>query len=125
MRLLIAALLIANAACSNSPTEPQSSGATVTLRYGGSVTVAGTRVSFTDVTDSRCPKDVVCGWEGDAAVRLESGSEAVVLHTSGRMGASDGQLAGVTITLVEVKPEPVSTNEIRKTDYTVTIRASK
>lgn len=126
MRLLIAAILIAILGCSSSPTEPlEASAGTLTLRYGGSVTVAGTTISFTDVTDSRCPKDVACVWEGDAAVRLDSGSAYVVLHTSERMGPSNAQLGGVTITLVEVKPQPVSTTQISKTDYTVTLRAGK
>ena len=122
---MIAALLIANVGCSSSPTEPGSTAGTVTLRYGGTVTVAGKSVSFTEIADSRCPKDVVCVWAGDAAVSLESGNESVVLHTNPSSGASEAKLAGLTITLVEVKPEPVGSSETKKSDYVITIRASE
>lgn len=122
MRLLITAILIANVSCSSSPTEPGPAGGGVTLRFGQAATVAGTRISFTDITDSRCPKDVTCAWAGDAAVRLESGSESVVLHSNPGVGASSATLAGVTVTLVEVTPDPVSTVETKKTDYRATIR---
>ena len=81
------------------------------------------RVSFTDIVDSRCPKDVVCAWEGDAAVRLESGGTSLVLHTNQTAGQASGLLAGMTFTLLEVKPEPAAPNEA-KTDYVVTIRLS-
>ena len=122
--IIAAAILIASISCSTSPTEPSAAG-TVALRYGETATIAGTRVSFTEINDSRCPKDVVCAWAGDAAVRLESGSEFVVLHSNLSAGASTGKLAGLTITLIEVKPEIVEVNKTKKTDYVVTIRASK
>ncbi len=124
MRLLIAVLLW-TVGCTSSPSEPVSADGTHTVRYGGTVTIAGKRILFTDVTESRCPKDVTCVWAGDAAVRLEAGGESVVLHTNASAGASVGKLAGLTITLVEVKPEPVGSGETKKADYIVTIRTSK
>lgn len=122
MRLLLALLLSANVACSSSPTEPEGPGGTVVLRYGETTTVANTRVSFTEIVDSRCPKDVVCAWAGDAAVHLQSGNATLVLHTNGSAGASSGMLAGLTITLIDVKPEPVSTAGTRKADFVATLR---
>ena len=125
MKLTIAALVIALLGCSQSVTGPDASGQ-VSLRYGQSATVNGTRVSFADVVDdSRCAKDVVCAWAGDAAIKLESGSESVVLHTNPSVGAAAGKVGGVTVTLVEVRPEPVSTVERKKTDYLVILRASE
>jgi hypothetical protein len=121
----MAVLLLSTVSCTSSPAEPVSADGTHTVRYGGTVTIAGTRVSFTDITESRCPKDVACVWAGDAAVRLEAGGESVVLHTNPSAGASEGKLAGLTITLVEVKPEPVTSTETKKADYIVTIRTSK
>ena len=123
MRLAIAALLLTTVACSNSPTEPRSGSSAVTLRFGDTAVVAGTRVSFTDIQDSRCAKEVQCVWAGDAAVRLEAGSEFVVLHSNGTAGAATGMLAGVTITLVDVKPD--ASTSLKKSDYIVSLRASK
>ena len=122
MRLILAALLIANVACSSSPTEP-GAGRTIALRYGETATVANTRISFTEIVDSRCPKDVVCAWAGDAAVHLKSGGASVVLHTNGAAGSASDSLAGLTITLVEVKPEPISSGT-SKTDYVATLHVA-
>jgi hypothetical protein len=125
MKLIAAALLIALLGCSQSVTGPDASGQ-VSLRYGQSATVNGTRVSFAEVVeDSRCPKDVVCAWAGDAAIKLEAGTESVVLHTNPSVGASTAKVGGVTVTLIEVRPEPVSTVERKKTDYLVILRASE
>lgn len=124
MRLLIAVLLSLTG-CTSSPPEPASADGTHTVRYGATVTIAGKPVSFTDITESRCPKDVTCVWAGDAAVRLEAGGESVVLHTNASAGPAEGKLAGLTITLVEVKPEPVTSSEPKKADYVVTIRTSE
>jgi hypothetical protein len=120
VRLLMAILLLVTSACAGTPTEP-SGPRTLTLRYGQTVTVGGAPITFTDVSDSRCPTDVVCAWEGDAAVRLESGSASITLHTTASAGPTSGELAGTTITLVEVKPSPVSTIERKKSDYTIVI----
>ena len=127
MRLLIAVLLLSTVGCTSSPSEPVTAAAngTHTLRYGSTMTIAGKAITFTDVNESRCPKDVTCVWAGDAAVRLESGGEVLVLHTNGSAGPSEGKLAGLTITLIEVKPEPVGSGEIRKADYLVTIRTAE
>jgi hypothetical protein len=124
MKILGIVLLLAST-CFSSPTEPGSANGSITLRFGETAVAGGTRVSFTDVTDSRCPRDVVCAWEGDAAVRLESGNDHVVLHTSGRMGAAEASLGGVTLTLVDVRPVPDSRRETSKTDYSVTLRVSR
>src|SRR6476469_6849873 len=124
MRVLIAAVLIANVSCSSSPTDPVDAAATVTLRYGETTTIAGTHVSFTEIVDSRCPKDVVCVWAGDAGVRLDSGTESVVLHTNPTAVPAEGKLAGVTITLIEVKPERVGPNPA-KSEYVVTLLTSR
>src|SRR5688500_566979 len=92
MRLILAALSIAVVSCTSSPTDPTEEAADgFNVRYGQTVTVAGTRISFTEINDSRCPKDVVCVWAGDAAVRLESGTEHVVLHTNPSAGSTSGK----------------------------------
>jgi hypothetical protein len=127
MRHLTLALLFTIMACNSTPSEPShQAGSVLTLRYGRSAIVAGTRVTFADVVaDSRCPKDVVCVWAGDAAVRLESGAESIVLHTAAAAGSTSGRLGGVTLTLEDVKPDPVSTVETKKTDYVISLRSGE
>jgi hypothetical protein len=69
-------------------------------------------ISFDGVTeDSRCPTDVQCPWEGNAAVRLELSSEIAefapqprVLNTSLEPRSTD--FMGLTIRLVDVAPYP-------------------
>ena len=118
-------LLLASVSCFSSPTESGSASGTMTLRFGETAIAGETRVSFTDITDSRCPRDVVCAWEGDAAVRLESGNDHVVLHTSGRMGPIEARLDRVTLALVDVRPTPDSRQPTNKTEYVVTLRVSR
>lgn len=121
---MLAAILLAAINCS-APTAPGSAAGTVEIKYGDTATVSGTRLFFSDIVDSRCPKDVVCAWAGDAAVRLESGSEAVVLHTNTSSGPSTGALAGMTLTLLEVQPDPAGSNPPKKGDYVATVRTSR
>ena len=125
MRHLLAAVLLAGISGCASPTDPGPATSAITLRFGQAATVGGARISFTDVDDSRCPKGVACVWAGDAAVRLESGAESVVLHTNGTVGAATSKLAGATVTLTEVRPEPVASNPAKKTDYEITLRVSQ
>ena len=122
MRLLITTLLIANLSCMSSPTEPSAARNAFTLRFGETAIVDGTRISFTDVSDSRCPTEVVCAWAGDAAVRLESGSESVVLHTNATAGPASGSVAGITATLVDVRPERIAVDPPPKADYVISLR---
>jgi hypothetical protein len=126
MRLILAAL-IAVVSCTSSPTDPvqQAAADGFNVRFGQTVTVAGTRISFTEINDSRCPKDVACVWAGDAAVTLQSGSERVVLHTNAQAGSTSGTLGGVTVTLADVRPEPAGLNPPPKTEYVATIRLSE
>lgn len=123
MRTLLAVLLLGTIGCTGSPTEPAGV-RTVTLRFGETASVSGTRITFTDVTDSRCAKDVVCAWAGDAAIRLESGSESVVLHSNATAGVTAANLAGVHITLIGVRPERLTLDEPKKREYLVTLRVS-
>lgn len=116
-------LLLATIGCSGSPTEPAGI-RTVTLRFGETASFSGTRITFTDVSDSRCAKDVVCAWAGDAAIRLESGSDSVVLHSNATAGVTAANLGGMHITLIMVRPERLTLDEPKKSEYLVTLRVS-
>lgn len=125
--LLVSLAVLTILGCSNSgsPTEPAIANATMKLRFSETNTVGSTPITFTDINDSRCPSSVTCVWAGDAAVRLDSGAETLVLHSNGSAGAVSGRLGTVTIALVDVKPDPVTPDGLKKSDYVITIRVSK
>jgi len=93
------------------------------------------RIEFLEITaDSRCPSDVVCIQAGQVTARLRlslaSEESAVQDVISLTLGAAAGDQAmakfdGYTIELIEVDPEPVSTEAIAPSQYVVTIVVSE
>jgi hypothetical protein len=116
---LLPTVLLA-AACSGAAAtaapEPATSAASVQIGdsvrvvRGQPLSIDGGRltIAFTDLNDSRCPANVVCVWEGDAAATLRlEGAGAVAtptLHT--RLDPKGTTHAGYEITLVNVTPYP-------------------
>lgn len=74
--------------------------------------------------DSRCPVDVTCVWQGDAAVLLAlgqaAGRERVTLHTA--LDPRSVRRAGVAIKVVAVTPDPRSDRRIPPDAYRVRLR---
>jgi hypothetical protein len=74
------------------------------LRPGQSAKVEDLRIEFVAIaSDSRCPPDVTCVWEGDAVVRLDVNGQTVELHTHQPKPAS---VLGYTIELRSLSREP-------------------
>jgi hypothetical protein len=100
----------------------------ITLRHGQEAVVAGTalRVAFVRVSeDSRCPIDVICVWQGNAAVevRLRVGDGApssLELNTALEPMASERD--GVRVTLLEVQPAPRAATPTEAKDYSIRLR---
>lgn len=75
--------------------------------------------------DSRCPRSVVCVWEGEATVqiRLEIPGETVaseLLHSSGSpLGSNEIEFHDQLVRLLEVQPYPSGPGSIDPTDYRV------
>ncbi len=95
---------------------------TFDLRVGEAVTVGELRIAFQAVpVDSRCPRNVVCAWMGDAAVRLglrESAGDEVIreLHTHPDL-ARTAEVGGVAVRLAELSPYPVEPGIIGQDAY--------
>lgn len=91
----------------------------------------GLTVGFERVaSDSRCPTDVVCIWEGDAAalvtaVQPPRETARLQLHTSGQLGPREARYGDFTIALVTLRPQPRSTGPIEPTAYRLTLRVSR
>lgn len=100
----------------------------VTIRYGDEVAVNGSviRVAFGDVlSDSRCPVDVTCVWEGNAQVQLgiRAGmgpTHALLVNTTLEPRFAEWQ--GIRVTLLELMPAPRSGSRIKSESYSVRLR---
>jgi hypothetical protein len=105
------------------------------LRVGQEATVAEQKlnVKFVSVLeDSRCPKGVNCIWAGNVRVQLQvskarSKPAKVELSLNPR-DAPDGEASNYgdyKLKLVSVEPYPVEGQQLRASDYTVTLSISK
>jgi hypothetical protein len=132
MFLMMAACL---AACGDGTTSASTMtvplGREFTLRVGETAVVddTGLRISVDKVADdSRCPVDVQCVWEGDAAVSVAivdpSAPRSYELHTSGRY-AQEATHGAYRVTLVRLDPAPRSTVPLSSSDYRATLRVSQ
>jgi hypothetical protein len=129
--LMMAACL---AACgdglSSASTMTVPLGREFTLKVGETAMVGDTslRISVDKVAeDSRCPLDVQCVWEGDAAVSVVIGDPATrsyQLHTSGRF-AREVTHGAYQVTLVRLDPAPRSSVPLSPGDYRATLRVDK
>ena len=87
------------------------------------------RIGFGGVrSDSRCPVDVICVWQGDAAVEIGVAfgmgpTVPYVLHTA--LEPRSVELGIYRITLAEVRPVPVSTSRIPPDHYVAGLRLER
>lgn len=96
------------------------------LAPGQDVMAETLRLSFLEVgEDSRCPVDVVCVWQGNAAVRIALGlgmgpSHPFVLNTS--EGTPGLEFGGYRVTLLALAPVPRTAAAIRPEAYRASFR---
>ena len=102
---------------------------TVRVVRGQQTAVDGGRlkVTYTDLTDSRCPANVVCVWAGDAAatIRLDVGGAVATptLHTA--LEPKSATHAGYTVTLVSADPYPGTEPPNARLAATVLLRVTR
>lgn len=77
-------------------------------------------------SDSRCPMDVVCIWQGNAAVSVSFTLNETVHHLTLNTGntnsyPSDTTIQQFKISLTELAPYPVSTQTIGQNDYRISL----
>lgn len=94
---------------------------------GATISEASIRIQFDGVvSDNRCPVDVDCIQAGDAVVQIsvsgEAGGGEYQLHTASPQFVRHGDL---TITLVQLRPQPTSSGPIRPEDYRATLRVTR
>lgn len=84
---------------------------TLTLALGASSATSdgGLRVTFVElVSESRCPTDVVCVWQGDAAVKLSGTTKAGLIESTIHTGVDPRtmEVGGYQLRLLDVRPYP-------------------
>ncbi|MGE3802822.1 MAG: hypothetical protein AB7H80_17540 [Candidatus Kapaibacterium sp.] len=125
LMVMVASVLVWG--CNDILTNQYPYGEEFTLDYRKSALVGGeSLVQFIGIKeDSRCPTDVECVWEGNAAAEFSmkvSGFPAVRFVLNTHSGFEQEKIInGVRIRLVEVLPAPVSTQPIRPDQYTVRV----
>lgn len=78
------------------------------------------------ISDSRCPMDVYCIWEGNAAVNfvvtIDATEHLITLNTSGGANfPSDTILNEYSIALTNLLPYPESTGTIAQDEYEASV----
>ena len=126
------ALLALPVDCANlAPDAIQALDQDVTVAAGSSVRVGDTKVvvRFEGVlNDSRCPADVQCISAGDASVLVTASTGGAVasryeLHTNSP--PHEAIHDRLRLTLVDLRPVPVSTRTTRSSEYVLTLRVSQ
>lgn len=142
-RTLIAFLLASAVACAGSAPTSDSleslqgkqveTNTAFTLQRGESASVDGGKlvITFVEVAaDSRCPADVVCVWQGDAAMVFQLSSRVLriaahidTLHTG--VDPRTGAYLGYTIAVTELQPYPYSSDDPAQRAYRATLEVTR
>ena len=130
-------LTFAACASTNLPTDPvvysQAEAAdSIRIRVGQTVVVEGIRARFQAVdSDSRCPMDAVCIWEGDAVANFvveqncecRSAAFELKLHTT--LEPKSGTAYGFRVALLQLAPYPRASSPTKPDAYSAWIRITR
>lgn len=99
------------------------------LELNQNVTVSPDNITvrFSNVTsDSRCPSDVTCVWQGEVSIQVDVKKDGTDFESI-ILGTDDGVpiFGNYLIQLLKVEPYPQSTLEILPSDYVVTLAITK
>jgi hypothetical protein len=80
--------------------------------------------------DSRCPMDVICVWQGNAAVAVSFTLNETVHHLTLNTGntaslPSDTTIQQFKISLNELAPYPISSSTIAQEDYRISLKVEE
>lgn len=136
-RLMVVMMVALATACSKDevPEQKASFGSTIETAYSKAVVLQeGVEVKVTKIEDSRCPKSVVCVWEGMVKVYIsvsEKGAtkEGVIEIKGGDQKPSSTtiELNGTTyvIEVTDVSPYPQTPDPISLQDYKISFNIKK
>ncbi|RYU94569.1 hypothetical protein [Emticicia agri] len=136
-RLMVLMMVALATACAKDEVTEQkaSFGSTIETAYSKAVVLQeGVEVKVTKIEDSRCPKSVVCVWEGMVKVFIsvsEKGAtkEAVIEIKGGEQkpASTTVELNGTTyaIEVTDVSPYPQTPDPISLQDYKISFTIRK
>lgn len=127
--LLVLAIALAGCRPAGSQTSHAASlGTAVTLAPAERAVFSQERleVQFVAIVeDSRCPRDVACLWAGEVKVQLAiRGKSAESTHHE-LPEAQSTLVEGYRVTILEVRPEALSTRKISPEEYRVTLKVER
>jgi hypothetical protein len=98
------------------------------LGFNQTATMQELQIKITNLTDSRCPSDVTCVWQGQAKILIvinknsqNLGNFSLILNDKNLEARSFDHYS---IQLIKVDPSPISTKNIQLSDYDVTLKLS-
>ncbi|MCV0409618.1 hypothetical protein [Nitrosopumilus sp.] len=94
----------------------------IEIKLGETILYENLNLSFYDIRDSRCPLDVTCIWEGKVTAMISTSNQTHKIGGLFEIGYPLTYMTPYTITLIDVKPHPISTE---KSDYVAILDVSK
>jgi hypothetical protein len=98
------------------------------LGFNQTATIQDLQIKIANLTDSRCPSDVTCVWQGQVKILIDINKNSQNLGNFS-LSLNDKNLETrsfdhYSIHLIEVNPYPISTKKIQLSDYDVTLKLS-
>lgn len=98
------------------------------IQFNQTATIQDLQIKIINLTDSRCPSDVTCIWQGQAKILVDInrinqnlGNVSLILNDKNSESQSFDHYS---INLIEVNPYPISTNKTHLSDYDITLKLS-
>ena len=92
------------------------------IEFGETISYENLKLYFYDIEDSRCPSDVTCIWEGKVSAMIHISNQTHKIGGPLEISYPVTYVSPYTITLVDVKPHPTSTE---KPDYVAMLEITK
>lgn len=94
----------------------------IEIKIGETIYYENLSLYFYDVEDSRCPLDVTCVWEGKVSAMIHTSNETHKIGGGFEINSPLSYITPYTITLIDVKPHPISTE---KPEYIAILEITK
>ena len=117
-RFLIICLLVLFASVINESFADE----TIEIKLGEKTQVSDLVLNFGDIEDSRCPSDLTCVWEGKVTAMIAIKNQTHRISGLFTPGDTLSYIKPYEVTLVDVQPYPISTEEAK---YVATINISQ
>ena len=80
---------------------------------------------ITTISDSRCPSDVVCVWEGEAVVKISVEKPVLAEIELSTYDNLIDTVGNYSFEIADAQPYPVSTETIKPKDYNIVLKIMK